>query len=104
MININKNALKCPNCEGEVSILQKASLISRNSYSICCKKCGKRIKLPKWANVNYVINALIFLLPPLLIKPPWAITLVFVGIYGIMTSIIVVFFIPLIRKEDYTQK
>jgi len=101
MFKINKNALKCPYCEAEVSIGQKLFLNSRVSYSIRCKECGEKSKLPKWANLNYFINSLIFIIPILLLKPSQTIVYVLIGLFGLVTSIIVVFYIPLIRKDDY---
>ena len=99
MIEKNVNALKCPGCGAKISIWQKSSLCNRNSYRIRCKNCGERCKLPKWANLNYLIIALIFVVPIIIIEPSWTKIIVLAGLYVIITSIVTVFFIPLIRVE-----
>ena len=99
MIKMNKNALKCPNCGAKISIGQKSFLLHRNNYSRRCKSCGVKCKVPTWANLNLLINALIFIIPAAFIRPPLPIIIILIGVYWLLTSIIGLFFIPIVCKE-----
>ena len=94
---INNNALNCYNCGEKFSLLKKSLLCSTNNYKICCKKCGQRNKLPSWASLIYLINAIIFIIPLLIFKPAVWLMIVFVLIYGLITNLIILLCVPLCK-------
>jgi DNA-directed RNA polymerase subunit RPC12/RpoP len=99
MIKTNKNSLSCANCGSKFSKWKKIFLIGPRRYSIRCKSCGAKNRLPEWAFLCYFILAAVFVFPTAFIQPPRTVMYIVLGIYCLVLGIITIFFIPLILKE-----
>ena len=101
IIKIKEKALKCPWCGAKMSAWQKSSVTNTGiRYNTRCKSCGEKCIIPNSACLIYIGASVIVLFIFCVIKPSHVISLISAGICMYIASMIIVYFVPLIKKED----
>ena len=104
MIKINEKALTCPNCGAKISIVKKLILDPR--YKWRCKKCRQILSLPRWTTRYYVLKAILIVILIYAfnenIRKNLAIAYILLGVYLLISTIVLLLFIPVISISDVT--